>query len=164
MATTAQRAHLHALCDLMRHHAAQLLYPPGDVRQPLDRYDWTLTETQATHVLNGGGRMMFDCSEMYAWLLKCAGLWPFSQPGWTGSDLAASVFPHYTDGRAALVGAGVVFGYPPGHHMAMVYTPDPKGGDPVCAGHGRAGFDVLRVSQVARSQPAGITYLSIAHL
>jgi len=164
MATAAQRAHLHALATELYRHRGQLDYPPGDVRQAEDARDWTLTEQQAMVLLEHGGRMMFDCSEFCAWLLKCAGLWPFAQPGWTGSDLAAAVFPHYTDPRQALTGALVVFGRPPGHHMAMVYTPDPKGGNPVCVSHGRPGLDLQRLKVLEARQPPGLVLLSIAHL
>lgn len=164
MATEAQRQHVVAVLDFLHAHAAQLDYPPRDVRQRQDAQDWQLTEQQAHTLLTHGGRLMFDCSELAAWVWKCAGLWRWTQPGWTGSDLALAAFPHYTDGRDALPGAGVVFGNPPGHHMAIVHTADPTHGNPLCGSHGRPGFDLATVSQIAATQPAGLTYLSIAHL
>jgi uncharacterized protein (DUF433 family) len=48
--------------------------------------------------------------------------------------------------------------------MGVVYKPDPVHGNPLIAGHGRPGFDIAPLSQVAASQPPGITFLSIAGL
>jgi hypothetical protein len=162
VATTAQRNHLHALAYALEPHASQLDYPPQDVRQREDATDWALTEQQAEHVLTGGGRMMFDCSEFTAWLLKCAGLWKWASPGYTGSHL--DTLPNYTNGKDALIGALVVFGEGTGHHEAMVMRPDPKTGNPLCVSHGRPGLDFLTVSQIAAYQPPGVRFLSIAHL
>ena len=162
VASDAQRQHLHALATTMYGYRSQLDYPPGDRRDGRDSYSFHLTEQQALHVLHDGGRLQFDCSEFDAWLLKCSGLWPWSSPGYTGSHLAS--LPHYSDPRAAFVGALVVFGPGTGHHEAMVYTPDPKGGNPMCVSHGRPGLDIMRLKDIARYQPPGVTMLSIAHL
>jgi hypothetical protein len=162
MATTAQRAHLRALADWLKPHASQLDYPPGDQRDNRDTQSWAMSEQTAEHVLNAGGRLQMDCSEFGSWMLKCAGLWHLSSPGYTGSHL--ELLPHYHDGRIARVGALVVFGGGTGHHEAMVYRPDQHHGDPLTVGHGRPGLTFAKVSEVARFQPAGITYLSIAHL
>lgn len=76
--------------------------------------------------------------------------------------------PHYTDGRLALVGAGVIYGPGTGHHVTPVWVPDPKGGDPVVFSHGHAGVDRMKVSQMAAGQAAegypGHVYVSIQHL
>jgi len=162
LATDAQRKHLHALATELYKYRGQLDYPPGDRRDGRDWYSFHLTETQALTILKHGGRLQFDCSEFDAWLLKCAGLWPWSSPGWTGSHLAT--LPHYSDPRAAFVGALVVFGPGGGHHEAMVYTPDPKNGNPMIVSHGRPGLDLIRLRDEAARQPPGITMLSIAHL
>lgn len=162
MATTAQRNHLHALAYSLQPFAAQLDYPPGDQRTTRDGQWWAMSEQTAEHVLKGGGRLQADCSEFCAWLLKCAGLWHWNGPGYTGSHLD-TITPHYTDGAEALLGALVVFGGGTGHHEAMVMAHDPKG-DPLCVSHGRPGLDFLRVSQIAAYQPPGVTYLSINHL
>ena len=163
MATEAQRAHVVAVLDFMHAHAAQLDYPAGDERTSADAASWALTETQLDHLLTHGGRWQGDCSEFGSYVLKLAGLWHFGAPGYTGSHLA-DLHPHYTNGRFALPGALVVFGPGTGHHEAVVHTADPHGGDPLCASHGRPGFDLARVSQIAVGQPPGITYLSIARL
>jgi hypothetical protein len=163
VATAAQRAHAGALMDYMHAHAAQLLYPPGDQRTNRDGISWAMNEQTLDHVLNGGGVWQGDCSEYGSFVLKLAGLWHWPTPGYTGSHLA--LMPkHYTDGRAARVGALVIFGGGTGHHEAVVRHPDPEHGNPVCSSHGHAGLDLLTVSEIARGQPAGITYLSIAAL
>ena len=163
MATDAQRKHAVAVMDYMRSKSAQLDYPPGDQRTWRDYQDWNWNEQTLEHVLNGGGRWQGDCSDFSSFVLKLAGIWPARWgPGWTGSHL--QLLPRYTDGKQAFPGALVVFGYPPGHHEAIVHTADPTKGDPLCASHGRPGFDLLRVSQIAVGQPPGITFLSIAHL
>ena len=162
MATTAQRNHLAALMDYMHLHSKQLLYPPGDQRTARDGQSWGWNEQTLDHVLAGGGYWQGDCSEYGSYLLKLAGLWHWSSPGYTGSHL--ELLPHYSDGRDALVGALVVFGPGTGHHEAMVMHPDPKNGNPVCSSHGHAGLDIATVQEIARFQPPGVTYLSIAHL
>ena len=163
MATTAQRAHCVAVMDYMHAHASQLDYPPGDQRTSRDQISWAMSEQTLDHVLTGGGRWQGDCSEFGSYVLKLAGLWHWSQPGYTGSHL--ELLPvHYTDGKLAYPGALVIFGPGTGHHEAVVHTADPKNGDPLCASHGRPGLDMLRVSQIAAGQPPGVTYLSIAHL
>lgn len=162
MATAAQRAHCVAVMDYMHAHASQLDYPPGDQRTDRDAVSWALTEQQLHHVLDGGGRWQGDCSEFGSYCLKLCGLWRWG-PGYTGAHL--ELLPvHYTDGKLAYPGALVIFGPGTGHHEAVVHTADPKGGDPLCASHGRPGLDMLRVSQIAAGQPPGVTYLSIAHL
>lgn len=167
MATTAQRNHLAALMDYMHAHAAQLDYPPGDQRTWRDGSSWALTEQAAEHVLNGGGRWQGDCSEYCSWLLKCAGLWKWGSPGYTGSHLEL-LTQHYTDGKLALTGALVIFGRGTGHHEAMVRTPDPARGNPMLDSHGHPGLDLIRLEDEAARQAAlgypGVTFLNIAHL
>lgn len=168
MATTAQRQHVKTLCDVFKAHAGHLLYPPGDVRQRQDATDWALSEHQLELVLASGGTVMFDCSETVAWWFKCAGLWPFSYPGYTGTWLNWLGRHKYTDARHALLAAPVVFGGGTGHHMGVVYKPDPFHGNPLIAGHGRPGFDIVPLEQLAASQAAeghpGVTFLSIGAL
>jgi hypothetical protein len=168
MATTAQRVHVQGVLAFLYKYRAQLDYPPNDVRGSADARQWGLTEGAAEKVLEGGGRMEFDCSQCAAWVWRCAGLWPWSQPGWTGSDLALTQFPHYTNPKDALAGAGVVFGVPPGHHMALVWEPDTHGGNPVLGSHGEPGFDRITLQDEAARQASlgahGVTFLSIAHL
>lgn len=151
----------------MHAHAGQLDYPPGDRRDDRDSTSWHLTEQHAELILNHAGRMQLDCSEMGAWWLKCAGLWRWTTPGYTGSHL--TLLPsHYTDGRIARIGALVIFGPGTGHHEAMVHTPDPQHGNPLLASHGRPGFDLVHLADLEASQTRdgypGVRFLSIAHL
>jgi hypothetical protein len=149
--------------DYMHRHEGQLDYPPGDQRSNRDNVSWHLSEQQLEHVLAGGGRWMGDCSEFGSYVLRLAGMWHWSTPGYTGSHLVLLPF-HYTDGKLARPGALVIFGGGTGHHEAIVHTADPRNGNPICASHGRPGFDLLRVSEIAHGQPPGIRYLSISHL
>ena len=166
MATHAQREHIVRFLDFCHAHPSGLLYPTHDVRTSFDAASWNMTEQHFEHILQAGGKWQGDCSEFGAYALKVAGLWKWGQPGYTGSHL--QLLPdHYADGKRARPGALVVFGLahnPVGVHEAVVYEADPKGGNPVVASHGRAGFDKLRVSDFSGPEFAGHTYLSIAHL
>lgn len=166
MATEAQRQHVLALIDWHVAHASQLDYPPQDLRDSRDLTSWNLTEQQADHVIADGGRLQFDCSEDDAWILKCAGLWHWKDPGYTGSHLAT--MPTYLNGRVARVGALVVFGPGDGHHEGIVHTPDPVHGNPLIGSHGAPGYRLLTVAEEESYQTAaghpGVRYLSIAHL
>lgn len=170
MATAAQRGHVRELIDYLAGHAGQIDYPPGDQRSARDSSSWVLTEGQADHLLANGGRLQFDCSEMDAWILKCAGLWHSALPGYTGSHL--STMPRYKNGRVALAGALVVLGCatePTGHHEVIVHTPDPAHGNPIVGSHGHPGYWLGPLSeQVAIQASIGYhgdpVFLSIAHL
>src|SRR3954447_7886803 len=159
MATHAQRVHVGHTIEWLHQHAAQLDYPPHDNRDSRDAHDWHLTEQQAEHVLAAGGRLQLDCSEVGSWVLKCAGLWRWNDPGWTGSHLEL-LTQHYTDARIALVGALVVFGPGGGDHEAIVYHPDAAHGNPIIAGHGRPGFDVEPLLSAAARHRAPVRFLS----
>lgn len=165
MATHAQREHVVRFLDFCEAHKAGLLYPPGDQRTARDGHSWAMTEQTMEHVLEGGGKWQGDCSEFGSYVLKCAGLWHWSQPGYTGSHL--QLLPdHYTDGKLARPGALVVHGLdldPNGKHETVVWKADPKGGNPWVRSHGRPGLDTLRVSDFG-GELAGHVYLSIAHL
>jgi len=168
MATTAQRQHVKHLCDTFNAHKGQLLYPPHDWRQRQDATDWALSEQQLEAVFAQHLSVMLDCSEAASWWFKCAGLWPFHLPGYTGTWIEWLGKYAYTNGKEALLAAPVIFGPGTGHHMGVVWEPDPKHGDPLIAGHGRPGFDIARLSAIAASQAAegfpGYRFLSIAHL
>lgn len=168
MATIAQRQHVKHLCDLFEKHQAHLLYPPHDWRQRQDATDWAMSEHQLTTLLEHGSTVMFDCSEAASWWFKCAGLWPFTNPGYTGTWFDWLGRHAYTDGKLAGLAAPVIFGHQPGHHMGVVYKPDPVKGNPLIAGHGRPGFDIRPLHDLAASQAAsghpGYTFLSIAGL
>ncbi len=166
MATTAQRKHVLEVLDFMHKHKGDLAYPPGDQRTSRDGISWHLTEYHMKTLLEHGGIWQGDCSEFGSYALKLAGLWHWSEPGWTGSHL--TLLPHhYTDGKKAGIGALVVCGLktnPSGKHEMIVHTPDPQHGDPLVASHGHPGLDLLRVSEIAQGTLAGHVYLSIAHL
>jgi hypothetical protein len=167
MATSAQRLHLEHIMARMEYYRTQLAYPPADDRGPLDAATFKMSEQQAEHVLANQGRLTFDCSEAVTVWCKWAGL---SDPnglnyrycGYTGTML--NHLPHFREGHYANIGAIVVFGPGTGHHCAMVCVPDYEHGNPVCTSHGRPGLDVASVSEIAKTQPPGITYLSILHL
>lgn len=163
MATAAQRAHVVHLIDSLRPHAAQLDYPPGDQRDSRDAAFWHMSEQTAEHVLTAGGRLQFDCSEFGAWVLKCAGLWHWADPGYTGSHLEL-LTQHYSDAKIARPGALVIFGPGTGDHECVVYKADAEHGNPLLAGHGRPGFDVERLAAVAARHRPPVRFLSIAHL
>jgi hypothetical protein len=163
VATAAQRAHVGAVLGWLQAHAGQLDYPWRDNRDSRDSTSWHLSEQQAEHLLAAGGRMQLDCSELGAWVLRCAGLWHWSDPGWTGSHLQL-LTQHYENPRIARTGALVVFGPGDGDHECVVWHPDAEGGDPILAGHGRPGFDVERLSVVRLRHRAPVRFLSIAHL
>lgn len=167
MATTAQRVHIGHVLDELWKYRAQLAYPPNDVRTSLDAMTWQLTESHAFSLLEAGHVLQWDCSEMFAWVLKCAGLWHWSTPGYTGVDLQVCQ-PHYTDGKLALVGAGAIYGPGTGHHVTMTWVPDPIHGNPIQFSHGRAGVDRTTVQAEQAGQTAegypGVTFVSIQHL
>lgn len=167
MATTAQRRHVAEVIRMLHTHRALLDYPPDDQRTNRDNFSWHLTESQALHAFEHGDRLQMDCSETGSWELKCAGLWHWWAPGYTGSHLA-TLRPIYTDARLALTGAVVVFGGGTGHHEALVLEPDAKHGNPLLGSHGRPGYDLVRLHDLAREQAGlghpGVRFLSIAHL
>lgn len=148
--------------DEMYAHRGQLDYPPGDQRTNRDSVSWHLTEQQAMHILTAGGRLQMDCSEMGSWFLKAVGCWHLSQPGYTGSHL--DLLPHYTNAKAAGIGALVVFGPGTGEHEAVVHTPDPVHGNPLLASHGRPGLDFVHLADERTWHKPPVTFLSIAHL
>jgi len=168
MATVAQRQHVKHLCDVFQAHARLLLYPPHDWRTRQDATDWHLNETQLTTLLEHGQSVSFDCSETVSWMFKCVGLWPFGYAGFTGTWMDWLGKHAYTDPRQAELAVPVIFGRYPGHHMGVVYRPDPVKGNPLVAGHGRPGFDIRRLTDLAAEQAAsghpGVTFLSIAGL
>jgi hypothetical protein len=166
VATTAQRAHVVAVLDFFHRHASHLLYPPHDVRTWRDNECWHWSEQTTEHVLENGGYWQGDCSEFCPTALRFAGLWPYRQPGATSSHL--TMLPVYLDAKEAFAGSLVVFGGGGGHHEAIVHTPDHRYGNPLLASHGRPGFDLVRLKDLAASQAAegfpGVRLLSIAHL
>jgi hypothetical protein len=164
MATEAQRTHMHHLMDFLYGHRGHILYPPHDVRGPADVRTFRMTEQELEHVLNGGGYVTADCSEMVTEVCRMCGLRDpnglgYRYAGYTGTMLQH--LPHYSDPALAGVGALVVFGPGTGEHVSMVYTP---GEDPLLQSHGRPGMDRWRLSEERRWHSAPVTFLSIAGL
>lgn len=167
MATAAQRQHVAAVIHELYANRAHLLYPVGDVRTSFDAFCWRLTEHETFERLAAGKVVQDDCSQKMAWTWRCAGLWHWSDPGYTGTDLTRLPV-HYTNAREAGIGAGVIFGGGTGHHGALVLEPDPTNGNPLLGSHGRAGYDLVRLRDLQAEQTGmghpGVTFLSIAHL
>ena len=165
MATAAQRTHLHALAELLIAREPQVDYPPHDVRTAADLATFKLTEQQLHNLLERGGHIQADCSEMVTELCRWAGLADpnglnYSYAGYTGTMLAH--LPHYTNPQQAKVGALVVFGPGTGEHVCMVMTP---GADPVLFSHGQeAGPIAIPLSDERRAHNPPVTFLSIASL
>lgn len=164
--TAAQRTHLKANMDWHWTHRPSWDYPPGDQRTSRDGYSWSLTEQALEHYILGGSHVQMDCSEYGSWLLKSVGCWHWNAPGYTGSHL--QTLPVYTNATYAEVGALVIFGPGTGEHEAVVYTPDPKGGNPVLQSHGRPGMDRPTLSTMAAyfngiGKP-GVRFCNVSHL
>jgi len=142
-------------------HRGQIHYPPGDIRT--ERVgtinDWT--DIHARIMRPGGWEV--DCSQFCEALLRAAGFHLPFRDGFTGSFL--EYLPHYTDGRAAYVGAVVVFGPGTGHHMAMVHTRDTKTGNPLlCSQGSEPDPRLIPLSWEQAGQPYPHTFCSIAKL
>lgn len=165
MTTKLERVHLKDLMDLLLHHEPQVRYPRGDVRGALDLATWRLSEQQMRKRLADGGELMFDCSQSTSQLCRWAGLddpngLKYRYAGYTGTMLEH--LPHYTDPKAAGVGALVVYGPGTGDHVSMVYEP---GRDPLLWSHGfDGGPQLIRLSKQRAFHRAPVTFLSIARL
>lgn len=164
MATKAQRAHLHALMQLLEAHGSQVLYPAGDVRTAADLSTFKLTEQELEQLLLAGRTIQGDCSEVATELCRWAGLADpnglgYRYPGYTGTML--SHLPHYSEPHAAQIGALCVFGPGTGEHVCTVYTP---GDDPLLFSHGAPGVRLLPLSTERQYHRSPVTFLSIAHL
>jgi hypothetical protein len=161
--TPTQRSHLHSLMGYLLYHRAQVHYPTGDVRTETIHALATMDELEQRVGRPGG--LTIDCSQSVTMLCHVAGLSDpnghgYRDDGYTGTLLAH--LPHYTNPKAAMVGALVVFGPGTGKHVAMVYTP---GSNPVCWSHGQESDPKLYpLSALRAALPAPVTFLSIAGL
>jgi hypothetical protein len=162
MATAAQRRELLALMDYCVAHRGQIHYPAGDVRRETVASIKSWVDIHERVSRSQGWTI--DCSQFCEALHRAVGIHlPFSN-GTTESylDLATQ---HYTDGRAAYVGAPVVFGLGHGHHMALVYERDAKHGNPWLCSHGQENDPrLIRLASEQAFQPHPATFCSIAKL
>lgn len=161
MATTAQRRELLAFMDYCIAHRGQIHYPSGDIRQ--ERVGTIKSWTDIHERINRPGGWVIDCSQISEALHRAVGLHLPFRDGYTGSYLEA--LPHYTDGRAAYVGAPVIFGPGTGHHMALVYRRDTTHGNPLLFSHGQESDPrLIFLAQEQAFQPHPHTFCSIAKL
>lgn len=162
MATAAQRRELLALMDYCIAHRGQIHYPPGDIRQ--ERVGTIKSWVDIHERISRPHGWTVDCSQMAEALHRASGLHLPFRDGYTGSYLE-HLSPHYYDGRAAYVGAPVVFGPGTGHHMALVHTRDTKHGNPLLFSHGQESDPrLIHLSSEQAGQPHPATFCSIAKL
>lgn len=165
--TPAQRQHARALMEQFKAHAGQMLYPPGDQRNGVEAWDWTLTESYVHTLLLNGHTLTFDCSDSSSWIYSKIGAWWLTRPGFTGDWLDRGL-SRYEDGKLALTAAPAIYGPYPGHHMALVHTPDPKHGNPLMSEHGTGGWAFTRHAAIIARQTAeghpGATFLNVSRL
>lgn len=162
--TTAQRQVMHDAMSYLLAHAGAVHY--AEVRPMRTKNIATMAELQAAVQAPGG--ITTDCSEMVTLLCHVAGLSDPNGLGYGGEGFTGTLLqhlPHYTSARAARVGALVVFGPPPGDHVAAVLAPDPLKGNPRLFSHGSeiGPLDILLSTEAAAHRPP-VTFLSIAHL
>lgn len=171
MATHAQRQHLAALMDYLVAHEPQVHYPPGDVRTSFDSRTFNMSEQQLHHILDGGGSIQADCSEMVTELSRWVGLddpngLGYRYAGYTGTMLRNPRLKHYLNPRGAGVGAiGVYYSArkPDGIHAVMVRKP---GRNPVVFSHGSERGPLFLTLEAEHAYHAGesFTFLTITQL
>ena len=169
--TSAQRKHARDLMDMFKAHAGQMLYPSGDQRNGLEAWDWTLSESYVHTLLLNGHQLEFDCSDSSSWIYKAVGAWPLSRgPGYTGTWLDLGL-TRYSEGKIAGLAAPCIYGIetkPTGHHMALVHTPDPHGGNPLMSEHGSGGWAFTKHLDIVDRQTSedypGSTFLNVSRL
>lgn len=109
-----------------------------------------------------------DCSEFVTALCKWAGLEDPNGNGYNGAGYTGTMLkhlPHYHNPAGAYTGALAVFGPGTGEHVAMVYEPDRRNGDPLLCSHGQErGPLLIRLSVERQFHSAPVTMLSIAGL
>lgn len=163
--TSGQRDQLAALMDWCLTHRDRIHYPPVIHHQIIRQrtvHDLTSAAKLKAAVLAHGG-LIVDCSQMCSALLNAVGAPLHFIDGATGSML--DELPHYTDPRAAYIGALAVFGQYPGHHVGMVRHRDTHHGNPVLFSQGQESDPrMISLLTEAAFQPHPYTMLSVAHL
>ncbi len=160
MATPAQRQHLAALMRWLIANEPLIHYQQ---RRPMSLT--AMTEQVVATRFAGRLTVTSDCSETVTALCKWAGLADPNGNSYNGSGYTGTLLghlPHYSDPRAADVGALVVYGPGNGEHVSMVLTP---GADPWLFSHGsESGPKRRRLSTERRLHAEPVTFLSIARL
>lgn len=157
---------MRELMLLLIAHEPQVHYPPHDVRGALDLATFRMSEQQLERVLEHGGQVQADCSELVTEICRWAGTKDpsglgYHYPGTTWS--MGAHLPHYADGRKALTGALALFMQPA--HVCMVLEPDSKKGNPFLFSHGQErGPLKIRLSEERKYHPGPVVFLSIAGL
>lgn len=166
MTAQAHRTHLFALMKYLVDHEPKVHY---EMLRPMETVHWT-EATLKTNILKPAGIKM-DCSETVTALCHWAGLrnpnnGRKTYDGYGNTDTLYAYLPHYHDPRKARVGALALWGtYPDTHHVAMVYEPDPKHGNPLLMSHGQERGPILvRLLDEDAWQNRPRTMLSIARL
>jgi hypothetical protein len=162
MVTEAQRDQLGQLMDWAFSERSRILYPHDDIRTATVGDITSIADFKAAVL---AGRAVWDCTQLTYALLGAVFHGVRNQDGYTGTQLED--FPHYTDPRAALVGALVVVGPGTGEHGMMVRHPDKIHGDPTVISHGGPppfNCRYIPLSVEAESHEPPVTMLSIAAL
>jgi hypothetical protein len=161
MATAAQRHQALLLMEHLYAERGRVHYPLHDVRRELVGHISSVSEI--LHLIARPGGWSVDCSQMAEAIHRAIGLHLPFRDGFTGSYLAH--LPRYSDARHALIAAPVVFGPGTGHHMALVFRPDPHHGNPLLFSHGQeADPRLITLADEQRYQPHPATFCSIAKL
>lgn len=158
MTTPAQRATLGQMMDALVFYRRRVHY--AQVR-PMR----TAGIRHLRLALFRPGGITMDCSESVTLLCRLAGLHDPNGLGYNGAGYTGTLLehlPHYFTPSAALTGALVVFGDPPGEHVCMVRWP---GTDPVLFSHGsERDPSYHRLSYMRPGFAGAVTFLSIAAL
>lgn len=159
--TSAQRDQLAQLMDWCLAHRDRIHYPHGDIR--VERVSDIHSVAQIKERVMRRQGWTVDCSQTDEAFLRAVGCHlPFTD-GYTGSFLEH--LPHYSDARAAYVGALVVFGPGTGHHMMMIRHRDTVHGNPIGFSQGQESDPrMISLLTEAAFQPHPYTMLSVAHL
>lgn len=161
MTTHAQRLELAHLMDELVAQAEKVHY--AEIRPMRSKaIDTALELAQALARPTG---ITLDCSESVTLLCHIAGLDDPNGLGYNGAGYTGTMLDHlehYSNPRAAGIGALCVFGPGTGEHVCMVRHPGP---DPVLFSHGdEAGPAFIRLSAEAPYHRPPVTFLSIANL
>lgn len=163
--TTHQRDELAALMDWSVAHAALIHYPPivhGRIIRTQSVGHLTSPSAYRAQVLSRAGAV-WDCSQNVYALLLAIGCRVRFPEGATGSLLAE--LPHYSDPRAAFIGAVCVLGPGAGDHAMMTRHRDTHRGNPLQYSQGgESDPRFVPLATEAEYHRPPVTMLSIAHL